>query len=147
MEKKQLSQEEKAEPESYYFALQASWGLTKHMGGLEATRELIEACHIDKDSYVLDVGCGVGITACYMAKEYGCKVVGVDLSKMMVERSNERAKRKNVEDKVEFKIGDAQDLPFKDAVFDAGICAPVVSFPKDQMKVIRAVARVHNPIG
>jgi len=28
-----------------------------------------------------------------MAQEYGCKVVGVDLSKMMVERSNERAKR------------------------------------------------------
>ena len=47
--------------------MQASWGLTKHMGGLEATRKLIEACHIDKDSYVLEVGCGVGITACYLA--------------------------------------------------------------------------------
>ncbi|GAH92786.1 unnamed protein product [marine sediment metagenome] len=55
--KKQLSRGEKAEPESFYFTIQASWGLTKHMGGLEATRELIEACHIDKDSYVLDVGC------------------------------------------------------------------------------------------
>lgn len=144
---KQLSREAKAEPESYYFELQASWGLTKHMGGLEATRELIEACHIDKDSYVLDVGCGVGITACYMAKEYGCKVVGVDLSEMMVERSNERAKRKNVEEKVEFKIGDAQDLPFKDGVFDAVICESVVAFPKDKQKVISEYARVTKPGG
>ncbi len=139
---KQLVREVNTEQESYYFELQASWGLTKHMGGLEATRELIEACHIDKDSYVLDVGCGVGITACYMAKEYGCKVVGVDLSEMMVERSNERAKRKNVEDKVEFKIGDAQDLPFKNGVFDAVICESVVAFPKNKQKVISEYARV-----
>jgi outer membrane PBP1 activator LpoA protein len=48
MKKKQLPREAKAEPESYYFDLQASWGLTKHMWGLEATRELIDAGHIDK---------------------------------------------------------------------------------------------------
>lgn len=112
--KEQLTPKETSEPKSYYFELQASWGLTKHMGGLNATRELIELCHIDKDSYVLDVGCGVGITTCYMTKEYGCKVVGIDLSEMMVKRSKERAKRKGVEDKVEFRVADAQNLPFKD---------------------------------
>lgn len=49
MNKKQLSREKisEPEPESYYFDLQASWGLTKHMGGLEATRKLIEAYHIE----------------------------------------------------------------------------------------------------
>lgn len=138
----------KPSPEpSCYFELQASWGLTKHMGGLEATTKLIEACHIDKDSYVLDVGCGVGITACYMAKEYGCKVVGVDLSEMMVERSKERAKRKNVEDKVEFKIGSAQDIPFKDGVFDAVVCESVLAFPKDKQKVVSEYVRVTRPGG
>lgn len=145
--KKQSSPKQLAESESYYFELQASWGLTKHMGGLEATRELIEACHIDKDSCVLDVGCGVGITACYLAKEYGCKVVGVDLSEMMVKRSKERAKRKGVEDRVEFKIGDAQDLPFKDRVFDAVICESVVAFPKDKQRVVSEYARVTKPGG
>jgi ubiquinone/menaquinone biosynthesis C-methylase UbiE len=149
MKKKRLSREKisESEPESYYFDLQASWGLTKHMGGLEATRKLIEACHIDKASYVLDVGCGVGITACYLVKEYGCKVVGVDLSEMMVERSKERAKRKNVEDKVEFKIADAQDLPFKDRIFDAVICESVVAFSTDKQKVVREYARVTKPGG
>jgi arsenite methyltransferase len=140
--KKQSSRKEILELENPYFDLQASWGLTKHMGGLEATRKLIEACHIDKDSYVLDVGCGVGITACYLAKEYGCQVAGVDLSEMMVERSKERAKRQNVEDKVAFKIGDAQDLPFKDGVFDAVICESVVAFSQDKQKVISEYARV-----
>ena len=144
MKKEQLSRGKisEAEPESYYFDLQASWGLTKHMGGLEATRTLLEACHIDTASYVLDVGCGVGITACYLATDYGCNVVGVDLSELMVERSKERATRKNIEDRVEFKIVDAHDLPFKAGVFDAVICESVVAFSKDKQKVIREYARV-----
>jgi arsenite methyltransferase len=131
-----------ARPGSYYFDLQASWGLTKHMGGLEATRELVEACHIDENSYVLDVGCGVGITACYLAGEYGCKVVGVDLSERMVERSRKRAERKNVGDRVEFRVGDAGDLPFEDGVFDAVICESVVAFPGDKRKVVGEYVRV-----
>lgn len=114
---------------------------------MKATRELAEVCCIVEDSYVLDVGCGVGITACYLAKEYGCKVVGVDLSEMMVKRSKERTKRKNIEDKVEFKIGDAQDLPFKDGVFDAVICESVVAFPEDKQKVVSEYVRVTKPGG
>ncbi len=71
-------------------------GFTKHMGGLKATRELIELCHTNKDKYVLDVGCGVGITACNIVKRYSCKVVGVDISEEMIARSNERAKMKEM---------------------------------------------------
>ncbi len=128
--------------ESHYFELQASWGLTKHMGGLEATRELIKACGIDENSYVLDAGSGVGITACILAEEYGCEVMGVDLSEMMVKRARERAQRKKVENKVEFKIGDARNLPFEEETFDAVICESVVAFPKDKQKVIHEYARV-----
>ncbi|MFW6140601.1 MAG: class I SAM-dependent methyltransferase [Acidobacteriota bacterium] len=121
--------------------------MTKHMGGLEATRELIEACGIDEDSTVLDVGSGVGITACILAEEYGCEVIGVDLSEMMVKRAQERAQRKNVEDKVEFKIGDAQNLLFEDDTFDAVMCESVVAFPKDKQKVVQEYARVTKPGG
>ncbi len=121
--------------------------MTKHMGGLEATRELIKACGIDSHSYVLDVGSGVGITACILAEEYGCKVMGVDLSEKMVERARERAQRKNVEDKVEFKIGDAQNLPFENSLFDAVICESVVAFPKNKLKVVQEYVRVTKPGG
>jgi len=145
--KEQLTPKETSEPESYYFELQASWGLTKHMGGLKATRELIELCHIDKDSYVLDVGCGVGITTYYMAKEYGCKVVGIDISEMMVKRSKERAKRKGVEDRVEFRVADAQDLPFKNNLFDAVVSESVNAFMEDKQKAVNEYKRVIKPGG
>jgi len=82
--KKQSSIEEKTETENSYFELQAYWGMTKHMGGLKATRQLVELCHISEDKYVLVVGCGVGVTPCYLVKRYGCRVVGVDLSDKMI---------------------------------------------------------------
>lgn len=139
--------EKTSEVESSYFELQASWGLTKHMGGLRATRELLELCHVSKDSYVLDVGCGVGATACYIAKEYGCRVVGVDLSKGMIDRSSERAKRKGVEDKVKFRVVDVQDLPFEDGLFDTVISESVSTFTKDKQKAVSEYARVTKPGG
>ena len=145
--KKQLSPEEILELGSPYFELQASWGMTKHMGGLKATRELVELCHINKGKYVLVVGCGVGITPCYLAKRYGCRVVGVDLSEGMIDRSNERAKREGVEDRVEFRVADAQDLPFEDAVFDAVICESVNAFIENGQGAVNEYARVTKPGG
>jgi ubiquinone/menaquinone biosynthesis C-methylase UbiE len=142
-----IIESKKFEPAELYFELQASWGLTKHMGGLKATREILELCHVNKDSYVLDVGCGVGATACYIAKEYGCKVVGVDLSEGMIDRSRERAKRKGVEDRVKFMVADAQNLPFKDDLFDTVISESVTVFLEDKQKAVSEYARVTKPGG
>jgi len=45
------------------------FGLTNHIGGIQATRRLIERCGITPGQYILDVGCGTGYTACLLAKE------------------------------------------------------------------------------
>ncbi len=134
------------EPEPSYFGLQAMWGATKHMGGLKATEELRESCQIDKGKYVLEVGCGTGMTACYLAKRHSCKVVGIDISEGMIDWSKRRAKRAGVEDRVEFRVGDAQNLPFEDALFDAVICESVTAF-LDKQRAISEYARVTKPGG
>ncbi len=141
-----MSKERLSSEESSYFGLQALWGATKHMGGLKATEELRESCHIDKDKYILEVGCGTGMTVCYLAKRHGCRVVGVDISEGMIGWSTKRAKRARVEDRVEFKVGDAQDLPFKDALFDAVICESVTAFV-DKQKALSEYIRVTKPGG
>jgi arsenite methyltransferase len=87
-----------------FFDFAAQVGLTKHIGGLKATEALIEQCHIGKGSYVLDVGSGVGVTPCFLARKYGCRIVGVDISEQMVEKSRERSKREKVVGEVEFRI-------------------------------------------
>ena len=129
------------------FDFQAEVGLTKHLGGLGATEELIELCHIGEGKHVLDVGCGVGVTPCFIAKRYGCRVVGVDISEGMIERSKERAKREGVADRVEFRLADAQDLPFEDDLFDAVFTESVTALPEDKQRAVNEYVRVTKPGG
>lgn len=130
-----------------FFDFAAEAGLTKHIGGITATEALIELCHIGKGSFVLDVGSGVGATPCFIAKKYGCRVVGVDISLRMVERFKERAKREKVADRVKFRVADAQDLPFKDDLFDAVITESVTAFPEDKQRAVNEYVRVTRPGG
>lgn len=133
------------QPSFFDFAAEVGW--TKHIGGTEATEELIQLCHIGKDSYILDVGCGVGATPCFIAKKVGCRVMGVDIIDKMVERSRERAAREKVADRVEFRVADAQDLPFEAGLFDAVITESVTAFPQDKQKAVSEYARVTRPGG
>ena len=130
-----------------FFDFAAEVGLTKHIGGLEATQALVELCHIGEGAHVLDVGCGVGVTPVWMAGKCRCRVVGVDISARMVERSRERARREGLGDTVEFRQADAQDLPFDDGVFDAVITESVTSFPEDKQRAVREYVRVTKPGG
>lgn len=130
-----------------FFDFAAEVGLTKHIGGIEATQALINMCHISQGAYLLDVGCGVGATPCFIAKHCGCRVMGVDISAKMVQRSKERAKRERVTEKVDVRVADAQDLPFEDNLFDAVITESVTAFPEDKQKAVHEYARVTRPGG
>jgi len=130
-----------------YFEMLAVMGITKHIGSLTATEELVDLCHIGTGTYVLDVGCGIGATPIYLAKEYGCRVVGVDITEKMIARSNERLRGTGLEDKVEFRVADAQDLPFEDATFDAVMAESVLAFVDDRRKALREWIRVTKPGG
>ena len=130
-----------------FFDFAAYVGLTKHLGGVKATEELARLCHISKGKYILDVGCGAGVTPIYLVNNYGCRVVGVDISEGMIERSNERAKREGVADKVEFRVAGAEDLPFEDDLFDAVITESVTAFPEDKQRAVKEYMRVTKPGG
>jgi arsenite methyltransferase len=130
-----------------YLELHAYSGATKHMGGLSTTKELLELCGVDASTYVLEVGCGVGATARYMAQKLRCRVMGVDIRPSMVERAQERAARAKVEDRVEFKVADATDLPLDDASFDVVLVESVTTFIEDKAAAIREYARVLKPGG
>jgi arsenite methyltransferase len=138
----------KREPvEITYFGIQAFTGTTKHMGGLESTKELIDLCRIGAGMHVLDVGCGVGATASYLVRTHGCTVVGVDVTPGMIDRANERARDDGILDQVEFKVGDARELPLESDLFDAVICESVLTFIDDKPVAIRELARSAKPGG
>jgi ubiquinone/menaquinone biosynthesis C-methylase UbiE len=130
-----------------YLELLAYLGMTRHMGGWDATRELASLCQISKGKYVLDVGCGVGRTPIIFTKQYGCRMMGIDLSPRMVEWSRKRARSERVADEVELRVADAQQLPFEDGLFDAVFTESVMAFVPDRRKALGEFMRVTKPGG
>jgi SAM-dependent methyltransferase len=143
----QPSPAERADHESAYFELQATWGVTKHLGGTAATDALVALCHIDSRAQVLDVGCGAGITPRYLAQTVGCRVVGLDISARMIGWAQRRVRRARIDDRVTLGVADAQRLPFADATFDAVICESVTAFVPDKPRAVAEYARVTRPGG
>jgi SAM-dependent methyltransferase len=90
-----------------------------HPGGLEITRELAELCHISQGARVLDVASGTGASAAFLAETFGCCVVGLDASDSMLERASRRSRGSKLS--LEFKKGNAHNLPFEESTFDAVI--------------------------
>ena len=136
-----------SEPGAQYFNILAQMGLTKHMGAMDSTRELIARCHIRPGQLVLDAGCGVGATPCYLAREHGCRVVGVDVTPGMIEHARERARREGLEDLVTFHVADACALPYVDSAFDAVLCESVVLFLHEKQRAVDEFARAVRPGG
>lgn len=133
--------------QSIYFNLLADIGHTKHIGGLKATGRLMELIAPNSGDQVLDVGCGVGIAPVFMAKQFGCHVTGVDITPLMIERSEDRAAREGVGHLTEFRVADMHDLPFEDDEFDSAIAESVLTFSHDKVAAVNELARVVKPGG
>ena len=130
-----------------YLDMQAELGISKHQGGLPATRRLLELCHVERAAEVLDVGCGIGVGPAYIARTHSCRVVGVDRSPRMIEWARDRARRDGVEDLVELRVADLRELPFEADRFDIVVAESVLAFVDDKAQAIRELVRVTKPGG
>jgi len=118
-------------------------GLTViHPGGLKATRKLEDSLQINSNTKVLDIACGKGSTAFYLAGKYSCSVVGIDLSEELIQEAKDSCKKKGLNDKVKFQVGNAMDLPYEDNQFDVAISQGILVFVDDKIKTINEASRV-----
>jgi SAM-dependent methyltransferase len=65
----------------------------------------------------------------------------------MIESARKWAQRKGVVEKTEFRVANAQDLPFEDNTFDILICESVNIFIPDKSKAMGEYKRVVKPGG
>ena len=93
---------------------------------------------------VLDVACGSGNAALAAARRY-CDVSGIDYVPALVGRAKTRASAEGI--RVDFRVGDAQALPFADASFDIVLSVFGVMFAPDQEKAASELLRVCGPGG
>ena len=105
---------------------------------------LCEAVDPHGGERVLDIACGSGTAALVAARRY-CEVTGLDYVPDLIERAKRRAVADDLD--VEFRVGDAQALPFPDGYFDVVLSVYGVQFAPDQEKAARELLRVCRPGG
>ena len=106
--------------------------------------ELAEACDLRWDEQVLDVAAGNG-NATLAAARRGCRVTSTDYVSTLLERGAERARAEHLD--VEFRVADAEALPFETASFDAVLSTFGVMFAPDHARAAHEMARVCRPGG
>jgi arsenite methyltransferase len=118
-----------------------------HPGGQRLTARLGNQMGLTSGVRVLDVASGKGDSAIFLAKQFGCRVVGVDFGSQNVVEANSRATAAQIAHLVSFVQGDAERLSFPDADFDAVICeCAFCTFPNKQ-NAAAEFARVIRPGG
>lgn len=118
-----------------------------HIRGREATRELASQIKLNSDHKVLDVGSGVGGASRYLAAEYGCRVVGLDLTDEYCRVARAFADRLGLASHVAYRQGSALDMPFEDDSFDVVWTQHAAMNIADKRKLYSEIARVLRPKG
>lgn len=71
---------------------------------------LCEQLHLKESDHVLEIGCGWGANAVYMAKHYGCRVTSVTISKEQFAYTVERVKKENLSDRIQVVLQDYREI-------------------------------------
>ena len=98
------------------------FGDSFHPGGVKLTERLGTLLGLSPQFRVLDIASGKGTSALFLAKTFGCEVLGIDYGGLNVEEANASAKGEGLNSLVSFRQGDAERLPVADSSFDAIIC-------------------------
>lgn len=113
-----------------------------HIRGILATSELASAAELEPSTRVLDVGCGIGGPARYLATTFGCTVTGVDLSSGFIDAATYLTARCGLSERITFHVGDALHLPFEDAAFDTVFLQHVAMNIEDRGALYAEVRRM-----
>jgi sarcosine/dimethylglycine N-methyltransferase len=102
---------------------------------------------LDRDTRVLDLGAGYGGAARYLARNYGCQVVALNLSEVENERNRQKNREQGLGHLVEVVDGNFEKIPFPDESFDVVWSQDAILHSGERTRVLEEVARVLKPGG
>jgi SAM-dependent methyltransferase len=118
-----------------------------HIGGQAATEHLAPQLALKLGMSLLDLGSGLGGAARFFARQYGCRVTGIDLTAEYVSVASRLTELVGLNDKAEFRVGSALNLPFSQERFDRATLLHVGMNIPDKDRLCREVHRVLQPGG
>jgi ubiquinone/menaquinone biosynthesis C-methylase UbiE len=114
-------------------------------GIITVADHVVRAARVRAGERVLDVACGTGNTA-LAARARGAEVTALDLTPEMLAVARRREAAEGLSG-IDWREGDAENLPFEDASFDVVVSSCGLMFAPDQRRVAEEVARVTKPGG
>ncbi|MFP6704939.1 MAG: class I SAM-dependent methyltransferase [Alphaproteobacteria bacterium] len=116
-----------------------------HIGGIEATEDLLAQLEIRKSTQVLDIGSGIGGMTRHIVAHYGANVTGLDLTPEFVNTARRLTELVGLS--AEFRVGSALEMPFNANQFDLATLMHVGMNLPDKPKLFAEVNRVLRPGG
>ncbi len=100
-----------------------------------------------KPKTILDIATGTGDMAILYANTDAKKIVGLDISSGMLEVAKQKTEKKNLQEVIEYKLGDAEHLPFEDGSLDVVTVTYGIRNFEDLEKGLSEILRVLSPKG
>ena len=110
-------------------------------------KKVIKLINDSEANSVIDIATGTGDLAIALAKVKIKNVIGLDISKGMLDVGRKKIKKLNLEDKIDMVQGDSENLPFDDNSFDAATVAFGVRNFENLDKGLQEINRVIKPGG
>lgn len=115
------------------------------MSGL---REIAGLLQLGADGVLLDLACGRGGYGLWLARETGCRLIGVDFSAVAVEDATRRVAGFGLEGRAEFSVGELVATGLAEASVDAVLCVDAIQFASGAVPAVAAeLGRVLRPGG
>jgi ubiquinone/menaquinone biosynthesis C-methylase UbiE len=118
-----------------------------HTRGRESTLEVAALANLRASDRVLDVGCGLGGTARYLAEQFKCNVAGIDLTQEYISIGKKLTELVGLSERVELRQGSALEIPHADERFDIVWTEHVQMNIADKHRFYSEIARVLKPGG
>jgi len=119
------------------------------VGGETTTKEFVAELRLTRDMKVLDIGCGTGGSAFYMARRFGVDVYGVDLATNMIAiASDYRAEMEpEVKHRVQFYVEDATLMTYPENFYDVIYSRDTILHIEDKEQLFRSFLHTLKPGG
>ncbi|MGB5988722.1 MAG: class I SAM-dependent methyltransferase [Marinifilaceae bacterium] len=118
-----------------------------HVRGRQVSQEIFEDVPLREDSYVLDIGCGLGGTGRMLAHKLSANVKGIDITPEYIRTASLLSELTGLQDKTDFIQADALNLPFVSDSFDLVISQHTQMNIEDKEKLYSEIFRVLKPAG
>jgi len=119
------------------------------VGGEYTTSVLTEKLNLQPNMKMLDMGCGTGGSAFYIARRYGVDVHGLDLSTNMVDIANDYRSEMEpeVKHRVQFYIEDATAIEYPKEHYDVVYSRDAILHIKDKLNLFKKFLTTLKPGG